>query len=122
MTLVHALPIRDLRSKVGNQTGCGGMAVILVDFEPSAAFEVVNAVTEIRPNLGGDQELVDFCVANVADGVRLELLEHLGELPAVRVVVREVFPHAVDSNESVNRRAGQDVTRQALRLSLTDVW
>ncbi len=122
MTLVHALPIRDLRAKVGNQTGCGGMAVILVDFEPGAAFEVVNAVTDVRPNLGGDQELVDICVASVADGVRLELLEHLGELPAVRVVVREVFPHAVDSNESVNRRAGQDVTQQALRLSLTDVW
>ncbi len=116
MTFVHALPIRDLRAKVGNQTGCGGMAVILVDFEPAAAFEVVNAVT------GGDQEMVDFCVANVADGVRLELLEHLGELPAVRVVVREAFAHAVDSNESVNRRAGQDVTRQALRLTLTDVW
>jgi len=77
-----------------------------VDLEPAEEFEVVDAVTEVA-----DRELVDMCVASLGAGVAAELRDE--GLPPVRVVVRWVLAHAVDSNEYVYREAGRRAVRAA---------
>jgi hypothetical protein len=120
--LYQALPIASALISYGSQTSCGGLARARIDLEPAAAYEFVDAVPPPGPEWHHDQELVDFCVIHVREGVETELTELFGELPTVRVVLHEVFPHQVDSNESVNRRAGRYVVRQALRnAGLADV-
>lgn len=118
--LVRALPIRDIRVRYGSQTSCGGMARALVDFEPGSTpgLDVVDAVTELPAWAADFREEVDFCVEHIGTGIRAELEESFGaDIPAIRVLVREVFPHPVDANESVNRAAGRLAVREALRTA-----
>ncbi len=97
---------RDVEVRYGNQTGCGGLAIARVDVEPAAEVEVVDAVTKVD-----DRELVDMCVASLAEGVAEEVRDQ--RLPPVRVVVRWVLAHAVDSNEYVYREVGRRAVRVA---------
>jgi hypothetical protein len=98
---------RDIKVRYGNQTGCGGLAIARVDVEPAAENAVVDAVSEVD-----DRELVDMCVASLAEGVAEELRAR--QLPPVRVVVRWVLAHPVDSNEYVYREVGRRVVRAAV--------
>jgi hypothetical protein len=111
--LYQALPIAGARVRTGNQTGCGGIADARIDIEAAQAYEFVDAT----PPHPADQELADFCVTHVRDGVELELAELFGALPPVRVTLHQILAHQVDSNESVNRRAGRSAVQQALRAS-----
>ena len=77
-------------------------------------------VVDPTPDRYEDQDLVDFRVTYVREGIEAELTELFGELPAVRVVLNRVLPHAVDSNEHQNRRAGRYVVRQVPRESGLD--
>jgi pimeloyl-ACP methyl ester carboxylesterase len=57
---------------------------------------------------------VPMCFENIVIGIQDELRALLGpELPAMRVVVREVLPHPVEANEINNRVAGRKVIRAA---------
>ena len=118
--LYQVLPISSEHIRVGTQTNCGGIAAARIDVVAAPAYEFVDATPPPRPDRYEDQELVDFCVANVREGIELELTELFGELPAVRVVLHQVLPHAVDSNEWMNRRAGRTVVKVALRNSGLD--
>jgi hypothetical protein len=113
--LYQALPISSEHIRVGSQAGCGGIASARIDLDVAQAYEFVDATPPPRADRHEDQWLVDFCVTNVREGIELELTELFGELPAVRVVLHRVLPHQVDSNESVNRRAGRTVVKLALR-------
>lgn len=120
--LYRALPISSEHIRVGTQTNCGGIAAARIDLTAARAYEFVDATPPPRADFHEDRELVDFCVTNVREGIELELTELFGELPAVRVVLHKVLPHAVDSNEWINRRAGRTVVRVALRnAGLDDV-
>lgn len=115
--LYQALPISSEHVRVGNQTGCGGIAAARIDLASARAYEFVDATPPEE-----DRELADFCVTNVRAGVEAELYALFGTLPAVRVVLHRVLPHAVDSNETVNQRAGRTVVKLALRdAGLDDV-
>jgi hypothetical protein len=122
LTALHqALPISSEHVRVGSQAGCGGIASARIDLEAARAYEFVDA-TPPPEDPHEDQWLVDFCVTSVREGIELELTELFGALPAVRVVLHQVLPHQVDSNESINRRAGRTVVRLALRnVGLDDV-
>jgi hypothetical protein len=111
--LYQALPISGARVRTGNQTGCGGIADARIDIEAAQAYEFVDA-TPADPR---DQELADFCVTYVREGVERELTELFGALPSVRVTLHQILAHQVDSNESVNRNAGRAAVQQALRAS-----
>ena len=117
--LLQALPIRGLRADVGSEHSATGGATALVDLEPAAVFEVVDAVPEeiwVRWNVRDHPDLAHLCFDNILLGVREELRTHLGpELPALRLVVREVLPHPVEANEENNRRAGRMIVQEALR-------
>ena len=120
--LYQALPISSAQVRTGSQTGCGGVADARIHIAAAPAYEFVAAVP--APDLApfelaryADRELVDFCAANVRAGVEAQLTELFGELPAVRVTVDRLFPHQVDSHESVNQRAGRSAVQQALRAS-----
>lgn len=120
--LYQALPISSEQVRAGSQAGCGGIADARIHLEAAAVYEFVDATPapDLKPfELARyeDQELVDFCVTNVREGVEAELTELFGELPAVRVTLDRVFPHQVDSNESINWRAGRAAVQQALRAS-----
>jgi hypothetical protein len=118
--LYQALPISSEHIRVGTQTNCGGIASAQIDVTRAQAYEFVDATPPPRADYSEDQELVDFCVANVRAGIEMELTELFGELPAVRVVLHRVLPHMVDSNEMINRRAGRTVVKVALRNSGLD--
>lgn len=115
--LYQVLPTASALVRYGSQTSCGGMAQARIDLEPATEYTFVDAVPPPRPERFEDQELVDFCVTHVREGVEAELTELFGELPAVRVVLHQVLPHQVDANEHVNRTAGRYVVRQALRAA-----
>ena len=115
--LYQALPLASPHVRAGVVSNCGGMASAQVDIERAPAYELVDATPPPRPERNEDQEIVDFCVTHVAQGIEAELAELFGELPAVRVTLRRVHPHWVDANEMVNRCAGRGV----IRLTLTEV-
>lgn len=115
--LYRAVPIASALVRYGSQTSCGGMAQARIDLEPATEYEFVDAVPPPGAKWFHDQELVDFCVTHVRYGVETELTELFGELPAVRVVLHQVFPHQVDANEHVNQMVGRHVVRQALRAA-----
>ena len=120
--LSQALPIASEHIRVGNQTSCGGIAAARIDLVAAQAYEFVDATPPPHVDRYEDQELVDFCVTNVREGIEEEFHALFGKLPAVRVVLDKVLPHAVDSNESINRRAGRTVVKVALRnAGLDDV-
>ncbi|HEY0542710.1 MAG TPA: hypothetical protein VGD53_30410 [Actinoallomurus sp.] len=117
--LLRALPMRGLRADAGTKSSNKGGAKAIVDLEPAAEFEVVNAVPEevlTRWAPHDDPDHLMMCFDNVVIGVQQELREHLGpELPALRVVVHEVLPHPVDANEMNNQYVGRKVIQEALR-------
>jgi hypothetical protein len=123
--LLRALPICAIRADVGTKHSRKGGATALVDLEPAAEFEAVNAVTEEFLSRWDDArdfpELVPMCFEYIIIGIQQELREHFGpELPAIRVVVHEVLPYMVEANEINNRIAGQKVIREVLhRLEYT---
>lgn len=117
--LLKALPIRGLRADYGTKSSKKGGAKAIVDLEPAAEFETVNAVpdevlTRWAPHDYPDH--MEMCFDNVVIGVQQELREHFGpELPALRVVVHEVLPHPVEANEMNNKYVGRKVIQEALR-------
>ncbi|SCF49074.1 hypothetical protein GA0070216_13127 [Micromonospora matsumotoense] len=111
-------PVRDVQATAGSQTNCSGFARAVADFEPqpdpSDGFAFVVALEE-RPGAFHDDELAAWCCEHVESGVRAELAEHFGGmLPPVRVVLRRVLQHPVDSNEPRNREAGRRLVLRAL--------
>lgn len=121
--LLQALPIRGLRADYGTKSSRKGGATALVDLEPSAAYETVNATSAQPSRSWHHDELVPMCFENIIVGVEEELRAHFGqELPALRVVVHEVLPHLVEANEMNNRYVGRWVIHVALRrLGITPV-
>jgi hypothetical protein len=120
--LYRALPISSEHIRVGTQSNCGGIAAARIDLTAARAYEFVDATPPPHADRYQDQELVDFCVTNVREGIEEEFYALFGKLPSVRVVLHKVLPHAVDSNESINRRAGRTVVKVTLRnAGLDDV-
>jgi hypothetical protein len=118
--LLRALPLRGLRADVGTKHSRKGGATALVDLEPATAFEAVNAVPEevwTRWGAHDFPDLVPMCFDNIVLGIEKELREHLGELPALRVVVHEVLPHIIEANEMNNQNVGRKIIQEALRRS-----
>ncbi|MBN6040508.1 hypothetical protein [Amycolatopsis sp. 195334CR] len=115
--VLHALPLRDLRGDVGTKHSRKGGATALLDLEPAAEFEAVDAIPEkIRTSRDALDfpELVPMCFEYIVLGVRTEFEERFGTpAPPVRVVVREVLPHPVEANELNNRYAGRRAVRSA---------
>jgi hypothetical protein len=117
--LLRVLPMRGLRADYGTKSSRTGGAKAIVDLEPAAEFEIVNAVPE--EILAGwapfdDPELLAMCYDNVVIGVQDELRRHFGPaLPALRVVVHEVLPHPVEANEMNNQYVGRKVIEEAVR-------
>jgi hypothetical protein len=63
---------------------------------------------------------VNFCAEHFEDGVRAELLEvGGGTMPPVRLVLRWILTHEVDSTERLNREAGRLAVIEALRRAVT---
>jgi hypothetical protein len=112
------VPVRDVQVTAGTQTNCSGFARAVADFEPqpdpSDGFVFVVALEE-RPGAFHDDELAAWCCEHIESGVRAELAEHFGGvLPSVRVVLRRVLQHPVDSNERRNQEAGRRLVLSAL--------
>ena len=117
--LLTALPMRGLRADYGTKSSSKGGAKAIVDLEPAAVFEILDAVPEeiwLRWDVHEYPDLVHLCFDNIVIGVQEELREHFGpELPAIRVVVHEVLPHPVEANEMNNRYVGRGVVKEAVR-------
>jgi hypothetical protein len=116
--LAWAIAVRDVQVTAGSQTNCAGFARAVADFEPqpdpSDGFAFVVALEE-RPGAFHDDELAAWCCEHVELGVRAELAEHFGGvLPPVRVLLRRVLQHPVDSNELRNKEAGRHLVLSAL--------
>jgi pimeloyl-ACP methyl ester carboxylesterase len=112
--------MRGLRAHVGTKSGRRGGATGLIDLEPAAEFEAVNAVPAEVGLKWDAEDLVPMCYENIVIGVQMELSEHLGPpLPAMRVVVHEVLPHPVEANEMNNRYVGKKIVREAFRRLAT---
>ncbi len=64
---------------------------------------------------GADEKMAAWCCEHIELGVRAELAEHFGgALPPVRVVLRRVLQHPVDSNVPRNQEAGRRLVLRAL--------
>ena len=115
--------MRGLRAHAGTKSGPVGGATALVDLEPAAQFEAVNAVPEeiwIRWGAHDFPDLVPMCFDNIVIGIQQELVALLGpSLPALRVVVHEVLPHLIETNEMNNRSVGKKIVRAAFRRLAT---
>jgi hypothetical protein len=107
--------LRGVTVTAGTQTNCGGFARAVADFEPQTGFTFVLALEE-RPGRYRDDELEARCCEHIERGVRAELAEHFGSaLPAVRVILRRVLVHPVDSTAVRNHEAGRGLARCALQ-------
>ena len=111
--------VRGVHVTAGTHTNCSGFARAVADFEPQAdpaeGFTFVVALEE-RPGRYRDDELEAWCCEHIERGVRTELAEHFGAvLPAVRVTLRRVLIHPVDSNERRNHQAGRMLVQEALQ-------
>jgi hypothetical protein len=120
--LVAALPMRDITAYSQGFRGvhCGGRAKATVDLDLAAGgrLEIVDATTPVEGQWW-DAELVPFCLENLADGISTELAAQYATAgPALRVVVRDVFPHVVDANEWSNRQVGRRVVQEAVRRAV----
>lgn len=112
--LLTRQPIRDVRVRCGTQTNCGGLAGALIDIEPHLSFAPVRTLpADLDANTRG--ELLDACVTHFETGVREALLELCGQLPPVRVVLRWILVHEVESTPARNRQAGRLAVLEALR-------
>ncbi|QFU89450.1 hypothetical protein [Amycolatopsis sp. YIM 10] len=113
--VLRALPLRDLRGDVGTKATKKGGATALLDLEPAAEFEAVDAISEkIRTSDDALDfpDLVPLCYENIVLGVQAEFEERFGTgTPPIRVVVREVLPHIIETNEMNNRHAGRRAVR-----------
>ncbi|MDQ3789456.1 MAG: hypothetical protein M3422_19710, partial [Actinomycetota bacterium] len=83
--LYQALPISSAQVRVGNQTGCGGIADARIRIEAAQVYEFVDATP--APGRYEDPELVGLCVTNVGEGVEAELTDLFGALPTLRVTL-----------------------------------
>ncbi len=120
VVLLTRQPIRDVRVRCGTQTNCGGVAATTVDIEPHPTYTFVRA---LPPHLGNtaDVELIDDCVAHFETGLREQLRAVCdGVLPPVRIVLRWILAHPVDSTPGRNRQAGHLAVTEALRRATTD--
>jgi translation elongation factor EF-G len=114
-------PVRDIEAKVVQQTGCPGMvAIVTVDFEPLSQrgyeFEVASGLRV--SGLGGFDAVSLAFLTALDDGIRGELAEDEHNVDAaVRVLLREVKVHPVDSSEHAFRAAGRKAVHLALRRS-----
>jgi hypothetical protein len=109
--------IRDVLVRSGTQTGCGGLASALVDFEPSSSFSFVSQVdAEESSPARHSEDLASLCISHFENGIRAALAEASGgRLPPVRVVLRRILVHEIDSNARRNRDAGELAVAEALR-------
>lgn len=109
--------IRDVLVRSGTQTNCGGLASALVDFEPCSSFTFVSQVDadESSPP-GRSEDLASLCIRHFENGIRAALAEASGgPLPPVRVVLRRILVHEIDSNARRNHEAGELAVAEALR-------
>lgn len=109
--------VRDVLVRSGTQTNCGGLASALVDFEPCSSFTFVSQVEaeESSPVRHGE-DLASFCTSHFENGIRAALAEASGgPLPPVRVVLRWILVHEIDSNARRNHEAGELAVAEALR-------
>jgi hypothetical protein len=116
--LTWRFSVRDVQVTAGSQSNCSGFARAVADFEPqpdpSAGFVFVVALEE-RPGAFHDDELAAWCCEHVELGVRAELAKQFGGvLPTVRVTLRWVLQHPVDSRERRNQEAGRRLVLRAL--------
>lgn len=111
-------PIRDVEAKIVEPRCCGMVAFATVDFEPlsscSYEFEVAGGLRVVG---GYDGVPLGFLTA-LNDGIRSELAkdEHNIEV-AVRVLLRQVMVHLVDSSEGAFRSVGRKAVLMALERS-----
>ncbi|MFG2100959.1 hypothetical protein ACGFJ5_10190 [Micromonospora echinaurantiaca] len=109
-------PIRAVHVRHGTQTACGGIAIVLADVEPHAAY-AFTARFDGRPP--GPADLRQECVEGFADGMRTELARLCGgQPPPVRVVLRRILVHDVDSSAAINRAAGRLAAAEAVRRAV----
>ncbi|MEU6078229.1 hypothetical protein [Micromonospora sp. NPDC047074] len=105
--------VRAVHVRHGTQTSCGGIAVVLADVEPHPAYAFVARFGGEPP---GPADLRGECVEGFADGIRTELARLCGgQPPPVRVVLRRILVHEVDSSAAVNRAAGRRAAAEAVR-------
>ncbi|MFI5842636.1 hypothetical protein ACIA8K_23300 [Catenuloplanes sp. NPDC051500] len=104
--------VRDISVRSGNQTSCGGIAKIVVDAEVAAGFEFVDGRAPGDRWTWPDDELIEWCLAAVRRGV------HAGWVaagsPPIRIVLRRMLVHPVDSNEHHNEAAGRMAVAEAV--------
>lgn len=117
-------PIRDVRIRYVKQAACGAFAIVTVDFEPTNWNKVhVVISSDVRLDFDGVDQDYDFvfgCVDGLAKGITDELDTRPDLDVRVKVVLRRIVFHPVDSNELAFRHAGRLVARAALdRLTAT---
>ena len=106
--------VRDVRVRCGTPTNCAGVAGALVDFEPAREFRFeARLATGITDE---DSDSVQLWVAAFEKGVRSELINvGGGTLPPVRLILRWILDHPIDSNEAFNVLAGRMGVAEAIR-------
>lgn len=123
--LLRALPIRDVLAYTAAKHSSTGGAKVRLDMEQAAEFEVVDAISdEVRfcDAARAIPDLVPMCLDNIAIGVRLTLSKEFPATtpPPVRVVIRQIRPDMVESNEMNHRIVGGKAVRGVLeRAGLT---
>jgi hypothetical protein len=105
--------VRDIAVRSGNQTGCGGIARIVVDAERAERFEFVDGRAPGDRWTWPDDELISWCLAAVRRGV-LEGWAAAGS-PPIRLALRRLLVHPVDSNEHHNEAVGRMAVTEAVR-------
>jgi hypothetical protein len=117
-------PIRDVEVRYVRQAACGAFAIVTVDFEPTAWDRVQLAISsDVRLDFGGydqDYQSVLGCIEGLARGITEELDTRPDLDVRVKVILRRIVFHPVDSNELSFQYAGRLVARTAIeRLTAT---
>ena len=111
-------PIRGVEGRYVKQAACGAFAIVVVDFEPVAwgGFELAIASDVSLVFTAGDEDhrVVFGCVDALAEGIAEELGTRTDLEVRVKVILRRMVFHAVDSNEMSFRQAGRRAARAAL--------
>jgi hypothetical protein len=119
-------PIRDIEARYVKYAACGVFAIVTVDFEPGqgVGFELALAgdVRFVFGPDGGDCEYrsVFTYLDELAEGIREELAAEKQVLADVKVILRRMVIHPVDSNERSFRAAGKLAARAALEYANRD--
>ncbi|WP_460395628.1 hypothetical protein [Actinophytocola sediminis] len=110
-------PIRDVEVRYVRQSACGAFAIATVDFEPKAYGFELAIPSDVRLEFyehDWDYQSVFSYVEALAQGIT----EELGTRPdldvRVKVILRRMVLHPVDSNEMSFRHVGRLAARTAL--------